>query len=140
MTAIEGDSAAKAINDACALLNTLIVSEMVEMHVVSGDIEIYIARQGGGTNPMRVGKATVPAKMAEVPQPTYLTAPHVATLVDVIAAGSKVTQGDWIATLRVIGDTHQISATSSGHVTEVFAMQGDLLEFGMQIASLISDE
>lgn len=140
MSATDTDAGIKAINDARALLASLVAGDMVEVHVISGDTEIFIARQDGGANPMRIEQAIPPAPIAASTQATDLNAPHIATLVDAITAGSIVAAGGWIATLRVLEEAHEITAPAAGRISEVFARQGDLLEFGMRIASMISDE
>lgn len=139
---IESDPATQAINDARALLDTLLASGWQELHVVSGDTEIFLARQGGGANPMRVAPAPVsvqapvptqaaPGAVAIAPAAeTVVTAPHVATLVDALAPGEAVKAGQTIATLRVLDETETVEAPVAGTIVRVEAAAGDLLDYG----------
>jgi biotin carboxyl carrier protein len=129
--------AERAIADARALLATLTASEWREIHVASGGTEIFIAKPGGRQNPMRVA-ATVPAPSPEssaIPVVT-VTAPHVASLHSVKAAGARVEEGDRIAVLRVLDEHHDLLAPTAGAVTAAFAAPGDLVEFGQPVLTL----
>jgi len=130
-----------AINDARALLQTLMASDWREVHVRSGEAEIFIARQGGGANPMRE-----PAPMAAVEPASpvaaksesnvVVTAPHVASLTEVLPVGTVVSAGQTVATLRVLDQSDAVEAPVAGVIASVDAAVGDLLDFKASILSI----
>lgn len=138
MTA-DKDPAVQAINDARALLGTLLSSDWLELHVVSGDTEIFLARVGAGVNPMREAAAPVGYARADAPVgggETVMTAPHVATLVDILPAGTVVAAGQKVATLRVLDDREDVEAAVAGTVIRVGAAAGELVEYGAPLLSI----
>jgi len=139
------DTADGAINDARALLQTLMASDWREVHVRSGGTEIFIARDGGGSNPMREPAPVAPAAPTASPagagqagtgSDTVVTAPHVATVVETLPIGTTVTVGQTVATLRVLDDTETVEAPVAGTITAVSAAVGDLLDFKVPILSI----
>lgn len=136
MTA-ESDPVLQAINNARALLDTLLSSQWREVHVVSGDTEIFLARNGGGANPMRA-PAPVAAPVTaiverDVASEHIVTAPHVATLVDTIPAGTAVAPGQKIGTIRVLDTLEAIEAPVAGTIARIEAADGDLLDYGTAV-------
>ena len=125
-----------AIADARALLEVLSQNGWQEAHVIVGGTEIFIARDGGRVNPMRV--ATAAPSLASLADRCIIdvTAPHVATLVGVAALGTQVFVGQTVATIAVLGKDEEVLALKAGTVFEVAAAPGDLLEFGTLILTL----
>lgn len=134
------DPALQAITDARALLDTLLTSGWRELHVISGDTEIFIARQGGGFNPMRASAPPampVPAPVsAAVEQDTVVKAPHVATLVDLLPVGTMITAGQKIATVRVLDESEAIEAPISGTIIRHEAAAGALVDYGAVLLAI----
>ena len=139
------DPADQAINDARALLQTLMASDWREVHVRSGEAEIFIAREGGGANPMREPAPVAPAASVAAPtgaaqartgSDTFVTAPHVATLMETLPVGMVVVVGQTVATLRVLDDTETVEAPVAGTIAGVSAAAGDLLDFKAPILSI----
>lgn len=141
------DLVVKAINDTRALLDALSANGLRETHVRSDEIEIFIARDGGGSNPMRL----VPAPTADTtPQPgpeiaptvvargpdIVMTAPHVATLEDVLAVGAVVVMGQKIGSLRVLDELLPIEAAVAGTITGLTATPGVLLDYKAPILTI----
>lgn len=126
----------EAINDARALLDALLANDWREIHTRSGDVEIFIARDGGAPNPMR--DVAPPARAAPVAREPdqAVTAPHIATLAEVLPAGTKVTRGQTLATLRVLDDSHPVEAPVGGTITRLDAAIGDLLDYKAPILSI----
>lgn len=125
----------RAITDARALLDTLLTSDWQDMHVMSGDTEIFIARTGGRANPMR-SASEPPAQPSPAPAAgpeTPMTAQHVATLVDVVPVGTVVQAGQKVATIRVLDEEEALIAPVAGHVTGSIPAEGALIEYGMTI-------
>jgi acetyl-CoA carboxylase biotin carboxyl carrier protein len=129
-----------AIDDARALLDTLLASDWQEIHVASGTTEIFIARDGGRPNPMRQAAVSPVAASGglEAPeeQAQAVTAPHVATIVSLVAIGTQVDSGARIATIRVLDTEEVVAAPWAGTVTAIHADVGALVEFKTPILSL----
>lgn len=129
-----------AIDDARALLDTLLASDWQDAHVVSGTTEIFIARDGGRPNPMRQA-VTAPVATSSAPEERQepgqaVTAPHVATVVNVVAIGTLVESGARVATIRVLDTEEVVVAPHAGTVTAIHADAGTLVEFKTPILSL----
>ena len=125
-----------AINDARALLDALLASDWRDVHVTSGGTEIFIARAGGGANPMRASAEPVVSVSGEAGMTSTVAAPHVATLVSVAQIGADLTQGDIAATIEVLGEEETILAAVSGRVAMVHVEKGGLIEFNMPILEI----
>lgn len=133
----DADPVAQAINDARALLDTLLASGWGEVHVVSGDTEIFIARQRGAPNPMRAAPPEAGSGATVPPAPERLvSAPHVATLVDALPLGTVVAVGDAIATLRVLEDREIVEAPVAGTIVRIDATIGSLLDYGAPLLAI----
>ncbi len=132
------DPVVQAIDDARALLDTLLANDWQELHVVSGDTEIFLARNGGGANPMRAAPPAAPVAVPPPPSPApaserSVTAPHVATLVDALPVGTRVAAGDRVATLHVLDDREDVAAPVAGTILRVDATPGALLDYGASL-------
>ena len=126
----------RAITDARALLDTLLTSGWQDMHVVSGDTEIFVAQAGGRPNPMRVAPVSELAMQPVSAQETAVAAPHVATLVDMLAVGTAVKAGQTVATIRVLDDEEVLTAPIDGRIATAHVQAGSLVEFGAPILSI----
>ena len=123
----------RAITDARALLDTLLSSAWQELHVVSGGTEIFIARPGGGINPMHVLAAAAPPAPSAAPfdvTETCVTAQHVATLVDILPVGTDLRVGEPVATIRILDVEETIPAPVAGRISSLSADVGALIEYG----------
>jgi acetyl-CoA carboxylase biotin carboxyl carrier protein len=130
----ERDEAALAVDDARALIDALLASEYQELHVRGEGFEIFLARAGGGPNPMLAGVEEVPAQAAE--PGLSITAPHVATIAWVAAEGTVLAAGDVLARLEVLGEESELLALQAGRVVRILARPGQLVEYGEPIAEL----
>jgi biotin carboxyl carrier protein len=136
---VNADPFATAIDDARALMDALLGADWREIHVVSGETELFIARDDGGPNPMRA----VPAQpVDEAPEARAagtehaVKAPHVATFVSALPEGSWVGQGEPLARLSVLDEEEDLAAPVSGHVGISSFASGDLIEFGDVIVTI----
>jgi acetyl-CoA carboxylase biotin carboxyl carrier protein len=129
-----------AIDDARTLLDTLLASDWHDIHVVSAETEIFIARDGGRANPMRRSEIAANPPASELPdvsdESQVVTAPHVATVVDVLPIGTQVESGARLATIRVLDGEEDVPAPQSGTVIAIHAPSGALVEFKAPIVSL----
>jgi len=129
----------RAITDARALLDTLVSSAWQELHVVSGETEIFIARAGGGINPMRVPHASVNAAVPVSPVSGLeicVMAQHVATLIDMVPVGTYLQAGEPVATIRILDVEATIAAPVAGCIVSLSAEIGALIEYGTPILSI----
>jgi biotin carboxyl carrier protein len=125
------------IDDARALLDTLLSSGWRDAHVVSGGTEIFIALEGGRANPMRSkAGAALALPVPSVENQVEITAPHVATFVDAVDCGEIIIAGQKIATIRVLEVEEDVIASVDGTVADVRAKAGDLLEFKAPILTI----
>lgn len=140
---MDTDGAAEAIQNARALLKALIASDWKELHVVSDGTEIFIARPGAGANPMQGAPLEMPViqgQETEAPaeiSESIISAPHVATLVDIMEVGTIVTAGQEVATISVLDEMHAVTALTGGTISGHKAQPGALIEYGMAILSIV---
>ncbi len=139
MSVTAGAGLEGAFADARALLDTMVSSGWQELHVCCGELEIFIALADGCPNPMR-SASDIPAVSASPIAATTVTAPHVATLVDMLAPGVAVVAGEPVARIQVLGREETLLAPVAGRVSAVHAVQGDLLEFGVGVLSLTESD
>lgn len=134
------DPARAAIQDARALLETMLASDWQDMHVVSGETEIFLARFGGRANPMRavapVAVPAVPSARVVLGKEVCVKAPHVATLVSTLPVGRQVAAGETIAVLSVLDEDIALAAPVAGEVLVAQAATGALVEFDTPILTL----
>lgn len=129
-----------AIDNARALMDGLLKSDWKELHVASDGLEVFIARDGAGPNPM-LGEVIAAAPVGAVPPVASavakeITAPHVATLVSLVAEGTEVQAGDSVAVLSVLDEEEDLPAPAAGRVTGLLAKAGDLVEFGTPLLQI----
>jgi biotin carboxyl carrier protein len=125
-----------AIDNARALLDSLGENNWATVHVVSGDVEIFIATANGRENPMRaVQSPAAPAAPSDANVST-VTAPHVATVVTVVAQGVSIAQGAPLATIAVLGDEEVLTAPGAGRVSNVHVAAGMLVEYGTPLLDI----
>ncbi len=128
-------STARAIGDARALLAEMLTKGWRQIHVRSGDAEFFITSDGGRANPLgRPGQGSLGVSSAR----HLIVAPHVATLVSVLAPGANVAAGEPLAMLELLGTNIPIIAEQAGRVDEVYLMSGDLVEFGMPVLTVVA--
>lgn len=131
---IEKSAEVAAIDNARALIDGMLASDWKELHIASDGLEIFIARNGAGPNPMLGGYAVAePAASAPAEAPVAsrdITAPHVATLVSIVAVGTQVEAGAPLAVLSVLDEQENLAAPCAGRVVAHLAGTGDLVEFG----------
>ena len=131
-----------AVDDLRALMTSFLDGDWTETHVIDARGEIFIARECGGPNPLisefangydgTEGMRYVPAVVAL----RDLVAPHVATLVSIVAAGEQVAAGAELARLSVLEEEEAFLAPSDGEVIEVCAVPGTLVEHGTVLIRL----
>lgn len=137
------DPFAAAIDDLRALMGSFLEGDWTETHVIDARGEIFIAREGGGPNPLLAAEYEAAYDGAdEGADPGAsgtlrdIAAPHVATLVTVLAAGDRVAAGAELARLSVLDEEEPFLAPAAGVVAEVCVSPGALVEHGTILVRL----
>lgn len=132
------------ITDTRALLRLFRQSDYGDLHVRSGDYELFVARPQGGANPLRApiaqaGASAEPAAPAQVGATEHLvSAPHIASFVSALAIGSAVAAGDAVARIELLGEPIDLFAQQAGLVTDVMAQPGALVEYAAPLVRLLA--
>lgn len=119
------------VSDTRALMRMFVQSSYRDLYIRSGDVRIFMARDGGGVNPMMATARIAPAANCVPHAGTtwQLTAPHVATLIWTAAAGDFVEQGAAIARIALLDEEIELTADAGGTVQAVRVFPGGLIEF-----------
>jgi len=131
------DAVRKAVNDARALLAELISSHWQEIHVVSSDTEIFIARRDASANPLLHPRQQEPTEADATGPELPIKAPHVATLVEALSIGAVVSAGQKVATLRVLDNHMDVVSPVSGTVVRIDAEAGSLVQYDDPLLLLV---
>lgn len=125
-----------AVDDLRALMTSFLDGDWSETHVIDARGEIFIAREGGGPNPLLreiadgydfadcAGSARASGALRDI------AAPHVATLVSIVAPGAQVAAGAELARLSVLDEEETLLSPVAGEVVEVCTALGALVEHG----------
>lgn len=133
------------ITDTRALLRLFRQSGYADIHLRSGDYELFVATPGGGANPLHapvaveaapVPLSAVPVEAAKAEQ--LVSAPHIASFVSALAVGSAVAAGDAVARIELLGEPIDLCADQPGLVTEVLAEPGALIEYAAPLVRLLA--
>lgn len=125
-----------AIDDLRALMDALVVSEWKELHVVDGNTEIYISRDGSRGNPMLETTGSEGEGEQRFPsgQMRDVSAPHVCTIATFhCAVGDHVEEGAEVASISVLDDFLPLVAPCAGVIMEFVEQPGDFAEYGTLI-------
>lgn len=129
-----------AVDDLRALMTSFLDGDWSETHVIDARGEIFIAREGGGLNPLLgdggYEAADSGADVAATGVLRDLAAPHVATLLSILAPGDRVAAGAELARLSVLDEEEPFLSPSAGEVAEVCVAAGVLVEHGTVLIRL----
>jgi biotin carboxyl carrier protein len=129
----------KAALDASILLKQLRHSAWRDMYVRTAGYELYIAKPGGASNPMRRAPASaVPASVVAASAAQFIVAPHIGTVAWIEVVGAAVTPGAIVARIEVLGTLIDIGSEFAGRINAVAAPIGTLVEFGTTIATIVA--
>ncbi|HUD90975.1 hypothetical protein [Sphingobium sp.] len=133
------------VTDTRALLRLFRQSGYADIHLRSGDYELFVARPGGGANPLhaQVVAEAAAAPSAAAPMETekveqLVSAPHIASFVSALSVGSTVVAGDAVARIELLGEPIDLCADQPALVTEVLAEPGALVEYGAPLVRLLA--
>lgn len=131
------------ITDTRALLRLFRQSGYADIHLRSGDYELFVATPGGGVNPLHapVSADVAPAPSVAAPVDAarveqLVSAPHIASFVSALSVGSAVAAGDAVARIELLGEPIDLRAGQPGLVTEVLAEPGALIEYAAPLVRL----
>ena len=128
-----------SLNDVRALMDTFVSQGWRSVVIRVDDCEFLFSRDTLLERALPVAATSGTLAAAPVAANVNLQsvlAPHVATLIEIAAVGSKVTKGGQVAVLSVLEERVEIFATASGHILEHKAKLGALVEYGQVLAEL----
>lgn len=132
------------VNDTRALLRLFSKSGYGDLHLRSGDYELFVAKPNGGVNPLHApiaeapstGQPAAPNQATGVEQ--IVTAPHIASFVSALDVGSAVSAGDPVARIELLGEPIDLHAEQAGMVMDVLARPGALIEYATPLLRLLA--
>lgn len=130
-----------AIMDARAMLASFAKSSWRTLHIRTDAAELFLARTGGGANPMRPRPAAVPAVPAPVAAAAVetvvsVTAPHVATFVSAEPVGTMVAAGQTVCRIDLLGEVIDVPAAQAGRVAGHPVAAGALVDHGQVLVTI----
>ncbi len=134
-----GSGCTASLNDARALLDTLVSQGWQSAVVRVGESEFLLSRDAlrdRGLPADAAAEAPGAAPAAAPAQLQTISAPHVGTLAEIAAVGSTVARGEMVAVLAVLGERVEIFARESGRVIGHKVEPGALVEYGQILAEL----
>jgi len=129
---------AEAVNDLRAFMDSFQSTDYKEMHLVDNQGEIFIAREGGGPNPL-LGYAPHYGVAAPSASRTSqdVVAPHVGTVSSLcVENGERVAAGAVLLELSVLEESISVETPIAGTVIEVCVELGELAEFGTTLVRI----
>lgn len=119
-----------SIRDIRAMLLQFERSSLKDLYFRSSDWVMFLARPGGGTNPL-LAFADCDAPPPVIPLETLVArAPHLGLFEPRCAVGVAVCVGDLLGLLDVLGRKTEVFSTAAGRVSAVRVFANDLVEFG----------
>lgn len=129
------------VNDARVLLEQLRRSPWGELHVRTPQGEIFIARHGAGSNPLRpLADLSAGAGAAAVPAGVVVRAPHVGTVLAALPAQTWIEARAVVCRLAVLGEVIEIVSPEEGVLGEVFVVAGELVECESPLFTLVKTQ
>jgi biotin carboxyl carrier protein len=108
-----------------ALLALFARSPWHDLHVRTGEWTIFLAKPGGGANPMQ---AEVPTAADD--RTVAVTAPHLGLFKASLPVGYDVAVGTIIGQIDVLGEPTDIACGTAGRIASIVAADGALVEYG----------
>jgi biotin carboxyl carrier protein len=120
------------LNEAAAFFDFFLQSDWASCHVRNGAIEMFVARTAGHPNPM----LDAGGEDTAVSEETMLIAPHLGTLVELVAVGSRVTAGERYGVIELLGEPIDLVADHDGTVVRHISRPGSLVQYEEVLATL----
>lgn len=124
---------ATPLHEARALLRGFTHTKARALDVRTDRLLLFLSRDATVRYAARPAAAIPPADVGPAHD---LAAPHLGTLADVAAVGTRVSAGQAVATLRVLDRETLIVAESDGEVVAHHHASGALVEFGQPVLAL----
>ncbi len=121
-----------AISDLRGLLAIVERSDWREFYLRTGDWTVFMARPGGGPDPMMSGGEE---PVAYGPT-TAITAPHIATFLSALPVASEIEVGGVLAQIELLGETIDVVSDQAGVVTALLVEPGVLVEYGQPLVEI----
>jgi biotin carboxyl carrier protein len=119
------------ISEIRALLLQFEKSGLKDFYLRTGDWRVFMARPGGGANPIAQARILPAAAMeATAPQSIPVTAPHLGLFEPACSAGDRLAEGALVARIDVLGRKTDVRAGRAGTVSSVGFAANDLVEYG----------
>lgn len=111
-------------------------SPLKDLYFRRGDWAVFLARPGGGANPMLATEDTAPTVAAAPAPRVLLSAPHLGLFEPACAAGDTVAAGALLGTIDVLGRRTDVLAQVSGRIAQVLVPANDLVEYGATLIEM----
>ncbi|MES2492902.1 MAG: acetyl-CoA carboxylase biotin carboxyl carrier protein subunit [Pseudomonadota bacterium] len=123
------------ISELRAMLLQFERSPLKDLYFRRGDCAVFLARPGGGANPLLAAEAVEAAVSPALP-PVALRAPHLGLFQPACAVGETVAAGAVLGTIDVLGRCTEVRAEVAGRIAGVLAAANDLVEYGDALIEL----
>ena len=120
------------LDEAAAFFAVFLQSDWASCHVRNGVIEMFVARTAGHPNPMLDAEG----EDTTVRDETMLIAPHLGTLVELAAVGSRVTAGGRYGVIELLGEPIDLVADRDGTVGQHVGRPGAFVQYQEVLATL----
>jgi len=118
------------IRDIRAMLLQFERSSLKDLYFRSPEWALFLARPGGGTNPLLALEQDDEAPPVAAVEMLVARAPHLGLFEPLCAAGDAIAIGDLLGLIDVLGRKTQVLSTAAGRVSAVRVAANDLVEFG----------
>jgi acetyl-CoA carboxylase biotin carboxyl carrier protein len=110
------------------LLRRFADADWRDLYVRTARYTLFIAKAGGGPNPM-LRPAGQSEAVARQSLGYTIAAPHVGTVASIAPVGEEVESGSSVIRLAVLGETVEVRSEHAGIVTDLLAQPGDLVQY-----------
>ncbi|WP_068076691.1 hypothetical protein [Novosphingobium lentum] len=126
------------VHEIRALLMQFVHSPLKHLYVRSDAMTVFMARPGGGDNPMRQTTAAPHAAAVAGLAPALVSvkAPHLGLFLASLAVGDLVDHGGLIGTIDVLGRKTEILSDRAGHIAAIHFAANQLVEFGETLVEI----
>lgn len=124
----------ETIDDVRAILRDFRASPWRDLFVKSNDWQLFLAKPGGGPNPLQA-VACMPDDEEAIAAGVCATAPHAGVFVPQVQAQQTVSQGDLLGSVRVLDRETPILADAPG-VIQWLRAEGTFVEFANELVRI----
>jgi biotin carboxyl carrier protein len=121
------------LQDVRALIVAIERSPWREIYVRTGGWSVFLAKPGGGPNPLRAPAAAVAARGDSVD----VAAAHLGLFTSCLPVGTAVTAGSVVGLVEVLGSFTEVTSDMAGIIESVLADEGALVEYGAPLVRIL---